>query len=384
MTFKMKYIITFDEGHNEIGKLHTTYSDLKDLLEKNGYICKILHNFPITLDDLKDSSILVIASPDLSKFRNPEIKSIIDFVKLGGGLLIMSGAGGDPGHMSNLNDISGKFGIKFNNDQVIDKEINCGLPTIPKIKTFPNPHPIIKGISNLCYRAGCSLTVFNKAIPIALSNDISIPPLRPVIAVSQYGNGGIVAIGTYELFRSTGLGGIENPDHKKLALNIIEWFKHLVQKTVKPIIEIKEVEELTKPQMKKPLELKVKKLDEEGTLPLSLKDKVSAKISSSPTLVKETSPTYDQLIKLNRTIIKLLKEQKLKVEDNFKKIQEKLNKLENSLFPIIESNRKIISELNNLIENVKDIYSQEDISTIKRKLTLINSKLLNIKRTLEK
>ncbi|MFX0096171.1 MAG: hypothetical protein ACFE7E_00255 [Candidatus Hodarchaeota archaeon] len=214
--------IAFDETHNEGGRLQTTYSKLKEILEKEGFNCFSIIDFPIVLKKLQEFNILVIAGPDLSKFRPTEIQDIIKYVDTGGGLLIMSDAGGDRGHMTNLNNIASAFGIRFNNNQVTDSRHNLGIDTVPVITDFKN-HEISKDLTKICYRAGCSLSTSGNAFPIAFSNRIANPQSAPIIAMTEYGLGAVVAIGTYEMFRTEGLGGIETPQNTQLALNIFHW-----------------------------------------------------------------------------------------------------------------------------------------------------------------
>ncbi|MFX0068400.1 MAG: hypothetical protein ACFE7I_04935 [Candidatus Hodarchaeota archaeon] len=237
--------IAFDETHNEGGRLQTTYSKLKKILEKEGFNCFSIIEFPIVFQKLQEFSILVIAGPDLSKFRQTEIRDIIKYVDTGGGLLIMSDAGGDRGHMTNLNNIASAFGIRFNNNQVTDSRHNLGIDTVPVITDFKD-HEIAKEVTKICYRAGCSLTASGNAVPIAFSNRIANPQSAPIIAVTEYGLGAVVAIGTYEMFRTEGLGGIDTPQNAQLALSIFHWLAKIPEAI--PVVTAEVVSE--KPKVK--------------------------------------------------------------------------------------------------------------------------------------
>ncbi|MHA1410306.1 MAG: Gldg family protein, partial [Candidatus Odinarchaeia archaeon] len=140
--------ILFDETHNEGGKLNSTYSHLRKLLERNQMEPVPLTDFPITFDKIKRYDLLVIAGPDMSKFRINEINDIVTYVKNGGKLLVMSDAGGDRGHMTNLNKLVSYFGVQFNADQVIDPNSNLGIETVPIIKNI-REHKITEGISSI-------------------------------------------------------------------------------------------------------------------------------------------------------------------------------------------------------------------------------------------
>ncbi|MHA1237693.1 MAG: hypothetical protein ACTSSJ_00365 [Candidatus Odinarchaeia archaeon] len=388
-----KSLILFDESHNESGRLSSTYVSLKELLEQHNYECRSLNKFPISFNDLKDAKIFVISSPDLSKFRDSEVDSIVQFVKLGGGLLIMSDAGGDPGHMTNLNVISTKFGIKFNNDQVMDSSLNCGIPTIPQITIFPTSHPVVEGVTKICYRAGCSLSLFDKAIPLALSNKISQPPSKPVIGACEFGAGSVIAIGTYELFRDIGLGGIENPQHRKLALNIMRWLETPKrQDFVKPVIEIDTVEELPSETVPPSGAPSVQELRKEAL-------EVTQRTAAS--FMKSLSEVLKKLIEANRSLIKLVKDHNNDVSKKFNQILESIKNAENiektlanlnkkiekythTLSTLTEGNRQIQEELSKFEKNLANVPKFEDLTVMKRKITIIHNKLSKIEKILSK
>ena len=108
-------------------------------------------------ESLKPYDILVFACPDYSKISSQEVMEISNWVKEdGGGLLLLSHAGGDRGRSSNLSELSEQFGIAFENDQVLDETVNIGMENLPLISNFMPPHPITGGIGEICYRAGCS------------------------------------------------------------------------------------------------------------------------------------------------------------------------------------------------------------------------------------
>jgi hypothetical protein len=153
-----------------------------------------------------------------------EISEISSWVREdGGGLLLLSHAGGDRGRNSNLSELSQNFGIIFENDQVLDETYNLGMENMPIITAFIPPHPITNGIGSICYRSGCSLTIVGSAFSIASSNETSEPFSTPLICVSEPGNGRVCAAGSYEMFRDRIGGGFNNDEHANLAFNILSW-----------------------------------------------------------------------------------------------------------------------------------------------------------------
>jgi hypothetical protein len=220
----MPYKIAFDLGHKPRGKLDENLTELRDFLNNNDFICYNFLETPITHNSLKPFDILVFACPDFSKISSLEISEISSWVhEEGGGLLLLSHAGGDRGRNSNLSELSQNFGILFENDQVLDNSYNLGMENMPIITSFIPPHPITNGITSLCYRSGCSLTIVGNAFSIISSNDTSEPFSTPLVCVSEPEKGRICALGSYEMFRDRIGGGFTNEEHPSFAFNLFSW-----------------------------------------------------------------------------------------------------------------------------------------------------------------
>lgn len=220
----MPYNIAFDIAHKPRGKIDENLTELRDFLNANDFICYNFLETPITQNSLKPFDILVFICPDFAKITSMEISEIINWVREdGGGLLLLSHAGGDKGRNSNLSELSQRFGIVFENDQVLDETYNLGMENLPIITSFIPPHPITNGISSVCYRSGCSLTVLGNAFSVASSNETSEPFSSPLICVTEPDNGRVCAIGSYEMFRDKVGGGFNCDEHPNLAFNIFGW-----------------------------------------------------------------------------------------------------------------------------------------------------------------
>jgi len=221
----MPFNIAFDIAHKPRGRIDDNLTELRDYLNTNDFVCYNFLEVPITEESLMPYDILVFVCPDFAKISPLEINEIIKWIKnAGGGLLLLSHAGGDRGRNSNLSEISEQFGIAFENDQVLDETMNLGIENIPKISTFNIPHPITTGIYSLCYRSGCSLTIIGGgAFSIADSNETSEPFSCPLICVSESEYGRVCCIGSYEMFRDKIGGGFQCDQHPDLALNIFKW-----------------------------------------------------------------------------------------------------------------------------------------------------------------
>jgi len=219
-----KYNIAFDVAHKPRGKIDENLTELRDFLNSNDFLCYNFLETPITQNSLKPFDILVFVCPDFARITSMEITEIDNWVRQdGGGLLLLSHAGGDKGRNSNLSELSQSFGIVFENDQVLDETFNLGMENMPIITAFIPPHPITNGISSICYRSGCSLSVLGNSISTVSSNETSEPFSSALVCVSEPDNGRICAIGSYEIFRDSVGGGFSNDEHPNFAYNIFSW-----------------------------------------------------------------------------------------------------------------------------------------------------------------
>lgn len=220
----MPYNIAFDVAHKPRGKLDENLTEMRDFLNDNGFLCYNFLETPITHFSLKPFDILIFVCPDFAKISPMEITEIMNWVQEdGGGLLLLSHAGGDRGRSSNLSELSQQFGIAFENDQVLDATYNLGMENMPIMTSFIPPHPITNGIDSLCYRSGCSLTILGSAFSIASSNETSEPFSTPLICVSEVENGRVCAIGSYEMLRDKVSGGFNYNEHPKFIYNLFNW-----------------------------------------------------------------------------------------------------------------------------------------------------------------
>ena len=219
-----KYNIAFDVAHKPRGKIDENLTELRDFLNSNDFLCYNFLETPITQNSLKAFDILVFVCPDFARITTMEITEINNWVRQdGGGLLLLSHAGGDRGRNSNLSELSQNFGIVFENDQVLDETYNLGMENMPIITAFIPPHPITNSISSICYRSGCSLSVLGNSISAVSSNETSEPFSSALLCVSEPDNGRICAIGSYEIFRDKVGGGFSHDEHPNFAHNIFSW-----------------------------------------------------------------------------------------------------------------------------------------------------------------
>ncbi|MHA1191669.1 MAG: hypothetical protein ACTSP9_05165 [Promethearchaeota archaeon] len=300
----MPYYIAFDVAHKPRGRLDENFTELKDFLNTNGFECYNFLEAPITQLSLKPYDVLVFVCPDFSKISPLEISEIVNWVREdGGGLLLLSHAGGDRGRNSNLSELSQNFGMSFENDQVLDETYNLGMENMPIITSFIPPHPISNGISSLCFRSGCSLMVLGNSISIVSSNETSEPFSSPLICVSEPDNGRVCAIGSYEIFRDKIGCGFNSDDHASLAFNIFTWLvsEHrldLRANGVVPEISSKQVnfsQSNENPSYEQSIENK--KVDIDFSMKISSKSELFELLKIFQNQINTIKTTVDKLIK---------------------------------------------------------------------------------------
>jgi uncharacterized membrane protein len=290
---EIKWRVLFDETQKERGRITTGYSAVKGVLETEGIQSIRFVDFPITLDKLKDFNAVVFPCPDQSKIQQGEIRAVLDFVSRGGGAVLLSHAGGDPGLRTNFNELAENFGVSFQNNQIFDERQNLGMENLPKITKFKD-HPVTEGISELAYSAGCSIKIVGEAEALAITSRTAQPPDAAILAVSNYGNGKVVALGSYEVFRDRIMGGLNTSQNMVLLKNIFKWVvvpsKPKAAPTVKPSKKVVE-EEVTEPSA--PQEVP---LVEERVKPVLATRPLEGASKSAQSIAAAYTPQIDKLM----------------------------------------------------------------------------------------
>jgi hypothetical protein len=104
----------------------------------------------LTDEILNNYDILIIKTP--SAYQPSEIDAIVRFVEKGGGLFLIGDHTNFAGIGTNLNQLSGKFGIEFGFDAV-----NTIKGRLFYFERGEFLHPVIKYMPNLDFMTGCSL-----------------------------------------------------------------------------------------------------------------------------------------------------------------------------------------------------------------------------------
>jgi len=163
---------------------------------------------PITLDLLSKYNVLIIPNPK-SDITEKEAQAIKEWVRNGGGLLI-TGNWYKYVYYRSLNKVTEEFGIRFNDDELMDDEYNTGKSYYPLVGEFNFAHPTTRFLSGThqLYYSGNTLDISGNAIwlirgyetsyAVSETGDITKEKgSKPIIAAAvEVGSGRIVAYGS--------------------------------------------------------------------------------------------------------------------------------------------------------------------------------------------
>ena len=242
-----KKTVLIDLSHNEmLNTQEEEFSDFFELMKSLNLKIKVNENKNITEKQLQNIDILIIGNPINNYFSSLEIKSIIDFVRDGGNLLLTSDYGADYLQKTNLNDISGKyFGIYFQKNIVKKSNtFNQNCDTILRIQDFKE-HLTTSQLRDIILGGSCSLLINKNSEPLFFSteswtevyNDLENKwskdneHQRQIMAAStEYGRGKVIALGDIDIFSNDVNIGLNLMDNRKFIVNLFNWFLEPVKK----------------------------------------------------------------------------------------------------------------------------------------------------------
>lgn len=207
---------------------YSGFSEFGSLFKASGAKLKPVYSAP-TAAALNGLSIYIIVDPDVAS-ENPapnyingkDIDAIVNWVNKGGVLVLMANDSANC-EFKNLNLLSQKFGIIFNEDsknRVTGKNFDMG-----KFDNLPN-HPLFNGVKKLYLKEISSLSLSGKAEPV-LGKDKNV-----FMASAKYGKGFVFAVGDPWLYNEY-IDSRKLPEdftNYKAAENLAEW---LLSKTNK-------------------------------------------------------------------------------------------------------------------------------------------------------
>jgi len=233
--------ICFDYSHNNRLQIeNTAYADFIHFLFTSSYaVGKITTG--ITPDKLKSYNVLVLGSPFESFFTPYEIEIIVEYVKKGGGLLVIHDDGGDELNETNVNELTTIFGFKFNPDMLSDSMNYVRQQNRPIITKFEK-HYVTTEVEEFVHASGCTITVEellnadkNMEIHILARSGLNAytknqkeeekdNPNVPVLVSVNYFKGKVIGIGNLSILSSlSSTYGFNAYDNNTLISNIFNW-----------------------------------------------------------------------------------------------------------------------------------------------------------------
>ncbi len=229
--------IIFDVLHENLLDINEPdYAPFKKLLKKLGFDAGILDRDPIHEGSLDGVDMFVIGCPVNELIPKGEVDAIVDFVRKGGQLLVLSEYGGDTVQKTNLNELTKHFGIYFESS-IIKSSRFGGSPNAPLFTKFAD-HAITKNVLKLLIGGCASIRLAKNAEGIAFSgadswmeiynqNDFEWTKRAeidlPIAAVASYGNGRVVALGDVDIFSTDEVYGLKSMDNERFISNLLRW-----------------------------------------------------------------------------------------------------------------------------------------------------------------
>lgn len=240
MSYLKKKTILFDLAHNEMLNIEENeFSEFLAFLQLSNVKILKNKNRDLTRDVLQNADILVIGNPINNYFSNVEIKHIVNYVRKGGNLLLISEYGADSLQKTNLNDLSGKhFGIFFKKNIVKEHhESNTNCSSMLHVHEFQE-HEITRQIREVIIGGTCSFYINKNTKPLIKSNDFTWTEIyndstnqwmkeeekgQIIAAYTKFGRGKVIALGDIDIFTNDPNSGLNKLDNRKFILNILNW-----------------------------------------------------------------------------------------------------------------------------------------------------------------
>lgn len=240
-------VILIDLSHGEMLTLDDDFSDFLKLLHNLNFKIEKNDNKDLTKKVLNNIDVLILGNPIDDYFSNIEIKEIVNFVRLGGSLLLVSEYGADYLQKTNLNDISTHFGFLFEKNLIKEenpKNHNCS--SILHIHEFPETD-FLNGLREVVIGGTCSLYLKKGASALLETNKLNNwseiynnsseewekdkEQQHIIAAYAKFGQGKVIALGDIDIFCSDDNIGINSLDNQKFLNNLFSWLVEPVKKS---------------------------------------------------------------------------------------------------------------------------------------------------------
>jgi hypothetical protein len=238
--------VLFDEAHNEAWSIDpataarmqpshpadSSYARAAAALESRDFV--VARNFaPLTPSALSAADVLVIAHPSEAKwehtpgtgtpvFTGDEIVAIREFVRGGGGLIVMGETEQDK-YGNNVNTLLAEFGLNVDNVTLTDHQhcdrdvpswVFADLTGADSRQAFG----LTEGVKQACFLRAGAISSVNGATMVARASESASVSRAALIAAEPFGAGRVVVVADSDLFGDDDLNKF---DHRALWLNLV-------------------------------------------------------------------------------------------------------------------------------------------------------------------
>lgn len=151
--------VCFDYSHHNTLTIESpSFSDFTQFLFGSSFrLGKIQAGFT-NLEKLQNYKMVIIGGPRESLFTVDEIKVLVEYVKKGGSLLLISDEGGDYSCNTNLSHLSSEFGFEYNTDVLSDSMNFQGIESRVIVTDF-EPHAVSQHVDAIVQSNACSIYI---------------------------------------------------------------------------------------------------------------------------------------------------------------------------------------------------------------------------------
>ena len=218
---------------NPVAPADNSYAAAAAALRHRGFNVAARREGLITADALAQADVLVIAHPAEARWEKTtgigspmltadEISSITEWVRAGGGLVVMAEHEQDK-YGNNLNELLSSFGVAVVNGTVVDPINNFNnVAAWPKADVVAAGEGVNAGVhSAVVYRAGTLAIDKGIAHQVLLQASATADPAgAPIAALVHAGEGRVAVFADSDLF---GDDSIADADHARLLTNVVAW-----------------------------------------------------------------------------------------------------------------------------------------------------------------
>ncbi|WP_370456359.1 Gldg family protein [Thermococcus sp. GR6] len=234
--------VLIDASHGQYyNPTKTDTSGMQTLIEniqnELGWIVDI-NTEPITYEKLKEYDIFIITNPS-QDITDEEAQAIQQFVENGGGLFILGENYYNHVYYKSLNKVVSKYGIEFNNDELMDDDVNTGRKWFPLVGIYNLDHPAMQFLTadHQMYYSGDTLTVSGNVVWLVRGYETSYSVdkdgnviyekgSKPIIAAAvEVGSGRIVAYGSSKAISDSYYGNYINTNWP-FVKGVLLWLAH--------------------------------------------------------------------------------------------------------------------------------------------------------------